>query len=158
MIFSQKRSIFFIFCLGLVFFLVYSPDLSAQKQEDFNGNWWNEVPLNFKLGFVLGYQEGFKVALGEIVARDKNLPGSLENLSAQSLEDQFHLKIPFSCSQITEEINRFYQEDSNKPINIYSAITIALMKLQKCSEENIQKAIIKYRNANDLFKKGEKTN
>ena len=156
--FSQKFLIFFFFLFGAALFLIFSSKLNAQTQETFDGNWWNEVPAEFQLGFILGYQEGVKVALGEIVARDKNLPGSLENLSTQSLEDQFHLKIPFSCSQITGEIDRFYQKDINKPIHIYSAITIALMKLQNFPEETIRKAISQYRKANDLFEKGGKGN
>ncbi|MBW1678961.1 MAG: hypothetical protein JRJ08_02265 [Deltaproteobacteria bacterium] len=153
MIFYRKFLIFFYICSVVIFPRILSAEMSADIQKKFDGYWWKEIPLEFQLGFILGYQEGFKMALGELIARNRSFPGSLENLSLKNLERQFHLQSPFECGKIAQEIDKLYEEEANKTIYIYSAINIALMKIKPEPMENIRKAIIQHRKAKELFEK-----
>ena len=151
--FFQKYFLFSFIVFGVFFPEVYSPGTSADSPPKFDGYWWQTLPPEFQLGFILGYQEGLKMALGELIARNRSFPGSSENLSPKSLEDQFRLRPQFTCGEIEKELNKIYEDKTNKGIYIYSAITIALMKLRKEPEEAIQKTIIQYRKAKDLIEK-----
>jgi hypothetical protein len=152
---------FFFFPIFIIFVVIisagYSSEMKSDNRNSFDGYWWQTLPYEFQLGFILGYQEGFKMALGEIVARKKNFPGSLENISLKDLADQFYLKSRYTCGQIAQELNKLYQDEANKPIYIHSAINISLMKLNHVSEANIKKAIIQYRKAKEIFEKETKS-
>ena len=151
--FYQKFLILFFICSGVIFPQILSAEMSTNIQKEFDGYWWKKLPPEFQLGFVLGYQEGFKMALGELIARNRSFPGSLENLSLKDLEHQFHLQSQFECGKIAQELDKLYEDEANKIIYIYSAINIVLMKIKLEPVENIKKAIIQYRKAKELFEK-----
>ena len=147
----------FFILFVIIIFTGYASEIKNDNRNSFDGYWWQTLPYEFQLGFILGYQEGFKMALGEIIARKNNFPGSLENISVKDLADQFYLKSQHTCGQIVQEVSKLYQDEANKPIFIHSAINISLMKLNHVSEANINKAIIQYRKAKEIFEKETKS-
>ncbi|MBN2468280.1 MAG: hypothetical protein JXD19_09025 [Deltaproteobacteria bacterium] len=147
MLFLRRLVRFMVLCCGTILFFVSGSGSSAQGQDRLDGYWWDTVPYELRLGFILGYQEGFKMALGEIIAQNELLPGSLDTLSPEALEARFHLRPPVTCNQIAEKLDGLYRDSSNKPISISSAIIVAIMKAHNESEETIRQAIADYRNA-----------
>ena len=102
--FFQKYFLFSFIVFSVFFPEVYSPGTSADSPPKFDGYWWQTLPPEFQLGFILGYQEGLKMALGELIARNRSFPGSSRNLSPKSLEDQFRLRPQFTCGEIEKEL------------------------------------------------------
>lgn len=127
--------------LTMLFFLLWAPDSRAQEPDSLNGYWWTNLPLEFKLGFILGYQEGFKMAFGQVLARNQELPGSTNHLTPDYLNGKYYLEARATCGQIEKELEQLYTKEPHKIIYIFSAINIALMKLHGVPEDNVQAAI-----------------
>ncbi len=147
-------------CLTLVLILtlliVCPPRSQTQELPRLNGDWWATLPADFKLGFILGYQEGFKMALGQILAYNEDFPGSSQALTQDYLNKKFYLETEPTSGEIEQEINRIYADKANRPMHIYSAITVALMQLQGLPEKTIQSALEQHRKATELYQEKAK--
>ncbi|HNR12385.1 MAG TPA: hypothetical protein PLG17_02560 [Thermodesulfobacteriota bacterium] len=136
-----------ILALTIALLLVLPVRGSAQDSGRLDGYWWTGLPFEFKFGFILGYQEGIKSALGHVMARGNEFPGSLSCLTPDYLNSTFFLSIKPTCGAIEKELEAIYTKEENKPLYIYSAITIALMRLQGKPEEEVQETIRQFLNA-----------
>ena len=99
----------------------------------FNGKGWIKLDQQSKIFYITGLEEG----LGLLIAEIDNAPGEEINASA-ALSAYKRLTIGgFKMSDIMEEINRLYQEASNRKIPIVDAYRYVLKKFKGASSEEL---------------------
>ena len=89
-------------CLAIALALVLTGMAGSQSQnsQSLDGEWWTTLPSEFKFGFILGYQEGFKMALGQVLASNEDFAGSLHSVTPDYLISKFFLQTKATCGEI----------------------------------------------------------
>jgi hypothetical protein len=125
-------------------FLLMSGTLLIAQQPDIeitdgwrNGRFWAHLDTSWKLGFIIGYQEG--VSAGAAVM--------MKNNDTANVIDTIHTLTPHKLTygEIIKAVDRFYADPLNAIINIPTALEIIADEAAGAAPERIAERIRKSR-------------
>ena len=137
----------FLKLLLLIFLLTSLLNIFSQDERR-DGNYWNELNINSKLDYVIGFFDGKHLGhsfsywgLMDENKDDKCLPKIYESF------DDYNIKYfsNVTNSQIVDGLNELYSDYRNRRIIIYGAIWIVVNSIAGTSNEEMELLIKSWR-------------
>jgi len=129
--------------------LVYCSSLFAFSLNSKDGNWWNELNPDKKYDYIVGFLDGmdlgFYFSYIELKEKETHAKVIRELINSYN-QNKSKLFNKITYREIIEEIDSFYSGTLNLAVRARIAIYIALMRIAKMDESEINSILHRLKN------------